>query len=288
MNKKLPFGLIVFILFLIFFDAVQQKYYIDTFGLLPEGTDLSLVLLLKKHFIRWLIWGFFSVPCALIIWRILVSNQQELPVKSILLTALLIFINAAFSLTIISVYDIIDQQLSINFNLFLEFLTFFTFQKGLTFLMASITLSMILYNRSRAQTIESQFVEITDLKRKSTDLEQALNMTTQHEPHINIKTGNKFQPIPISQIVWIQSDDYCVKIHTEDQAFTLRKSMKALEEQLGPFSFIRVHRVALLNLDFLHQINFDTSIIKLSDTTELPLSRTGAKALKNKLKQSAL
>lgn len=155
--------------------------------------------------------------------------------------------------------------------------------------MASITLTLILYNHSKEKTIESQFIEITNLKRKSTDLEEALNLTEQSEPHLNIKTGNRFHPIPLAEIVWIQSDDYCVKIHTEGQIFTLRKSMKALEEQLAPYGFIRVHRVALLNLNFLRHINFDAFTIRLTNTNvEIPLSRTGAKVLKKKLEESAL
>lgn len=131
-------------------------------------------------------------------------------------------------------------------------------------------------------------MEIKNLTRKSTDLEKALDETSKEEPHLNIKTGYKVQPIPISDIVWIQSDDYCVKIHTQTQAYTLRKSMRLLEEQLSPYGFIRVHRVALLNLNYLHQINFDSSKIKLTNTEELPLSKTGAKMLKQKLEKAAL
>ncbi|WP_436517249.1 LytR/AlgR family response regulator transcription factor [Ekhidna sp. To15] len=288
MNKKLSIGLLAFILFLIVFDAVQQKYYIETFGLVPENETLSLGFLLKKHFVRWLAWGLFSVPSGILIWKKLPKNHQHLTIKTILAITVIIFVNTVASLALISGYEIIDQQLSYSNELFLEFITFFTFQKGLTFLMASTTLTMLLYNRSREKTIESQFVEITNLRTKSTDLEEALNVTSNQEPHLSIKTGNKFQPIPLSDIVWIQSDDYCVKIHTEDNAFTLRKSMKSLEEKLAPYSFIRVHRVALLNLNYLHQINFDRATIKLSNTTELPLSRTGAKALKRKLSQSSL
>lgn len=288
MSRNLSIGLIFFILFLIFFDAVQQKYYIETFGLLPEGTELTIGFLLKKHSIRWLAWGFVSIPFGLIMWRILTKKRLNLTSKSTLLVGGIILINTFFSLIIISVYDIIDQELTFSLTLLFEFLTFFTFQKGLTFLMASITLSLIIYNQFRERTIESQLIEITSLKRKSSDLEEALNVTVEQEPHLNIKTGNRLQPIPVNDVIWIQSDDYCVRIHTEVQVFTLRKSMKALEAQLSSYGFIRVHRMALLNLNFLHQINFEASTIQLSNTTELPLSKTGAKALKKRLEESAV
>lgn len=288
MNKKITIGLIIFILLLILFDAVQQKYYVETFGLLAEGRKLSLSYLLQNHFIRWFTWALMSLPSGYIIRNVLTKKYPEVSAKTISLLAIVILSHTFISIVIISAYDIYEQELVFSAEMFRNFFVFFTFQKGLIFVMASITLSMILYNRSHEKTIESQFVEITNLKRKSTDLEEALNMTTHNEPHLNIKTGNKFQPIPLRDIVWIQSDDYCVKIHTEDKAFTLRKSMKALEEQLAPYSFIRVHRIALLNMNFLQQINFETATIQLSNTTEIPLSRTGAKALKKKLEQSSL
>lgn len=151
--------------------------------------------------------------------------------------------------------------------------------------MASMTLALIIYNQSRNKTIESQVIEISHLQ---DSLEEALQINQNEEPLLNIKTGNRFQPIPLRDIIWIQADDYCVKIHTENQSFTLRKSMKKLEDQLSAYGFIRVHRGALLNLDYLHQINFEASKIQLVNTAELPLSKTGAKALKRKLEEAAL
>lgn len=287
MNRKFSIGLAAFILFLILFDAIQQKFYIESFDLLPEGEVLSFTYLLKQHFIRWLIWVIFSIPTSLLIWRYLPRGEGAITTKSLAAISIITVFSITLSLSAVSLQSIMSQDLTLTLHIFSEFLVFFVFQKGLTFLMASITLALILYNQSSEKTIESQFVEIKNLKRKSTDLEEALNMT-QSEPHLNIKIGHKFQPIPLNEVVWIQSDDYCVKIHTEDQAFTLRKSMKSLEEQLSKYGFIRVHRVALLNLNFLQQVNFDSSTIRLVNTTELPLSKTGAKALKKKLEQSAI
>lgn len=260
----------------------------ETFGLNSDGDELLLITLLKQHSIRWLIWGVVSFPFGFIVRKRILDEGGTLSTGTLVLISASIVTSIFISLCLISVESIVFQELSFNVDLFSEFLTFFTFQKGLIFFMASITLSLLLYNQSREKTIESQFVEIKDLRRKSSDLEEALNLSTQEEPHLNIKTGHKFQPIPLSEILWIQSDDYCVKIHTENQSFTLRKSMKALEEQLSQYGFIRVHRGALLNMSFFHQVNFDSSVIRLINATELPLSKSGAKTLKRKLKQHSL
>ncbi|MEQ9467137.1 MAG: LytTR family DNA-binding domain-containing protein [Ekhidna sp.] len=288
MNRIISIGLISFIVLLIFFDAAQQKYYLDTFDLYPNGVNISLTALIKNHFIRWSIWGLISIPFGLLVWRKLPKDHSQPSIQCILVIAGWILSCALVAISLISLQSILAQNTSWTFDLFGSSFIFFTFQKGLTFLMTFLALSLILYNRSREKTIESQVVEIKNLIRKSTDLEKALDESNKEEPHLNIKTGYKVQPIPISDIIWIQSDDYCVKIHTHSQAFTLRKSMKALEEQLTPYGFIRIHRVALLNLSFLHQINFDSSKIKLTNTEELPLSKAGARVLKQKLEKAAL
>lgn len=182
--------------------------------------------------------------------------------------------------------QLVTQNLSWNWGNFSELFIFFTYQKSLTFLLSSVTVTLIIYNLSREKTLLGQFVEIKNLRKKSQTLEQAL--LSQEEPHLNIKTGYKVYPIPLGDITWIQSDDYCVRIHTEERSYSLRKSMKSLEDELKPYGFIRVHRGALLNLHFLQQVNFEASTIQLANTSEIPLSKTGARMLRQKLAQSAL
>jgi DNA-binding LytR/AlgR family response regulator len=94
--------------------------------------------------------------------------------------------------------------------------------------------------------------------------------------------------IPLNEVTWIEADDYCVKIHTERKAYSMRKSMKSLEEQLASYRFIRVHRGALLNLGYLDHVDFESSLIKLQDSSELPLSKSGAQVLRKALKENSI
>ncbi len=173
--------------------------------------------------------------------------------------------------------------MSFSINAFSETLLFFTVQKGITFLFAYCLLVLILFNKSKEQVIDAQWLEIETLKTDS-----SASGTQNLNPQVSIKIGNRVKLISLNEVTWIESDDYCVKIHTEHKSYSFRKSLKSLEEQLAPFQFVRVHRGALLNLGYLDQVDFEQSVIKLQDSSELPLSKSGAQVLRKALKASSI
>ena len=76
-----------------------------------------------------------------------------------------------------------------------------------------------------------------------------MNLSVQTLTLIHVKIGNKLKAIPLADISWIQSEDYCVRIHTKlEKSYLLRKSMKAMERELAPKGFIRVHRNSIVNI----------------------------------------
>lgn len=276
MSRKASILIITFIVGLIFFDAAQQKYYLEEFDL--SNTQISFLELLQNHLIRWSIWGLINLPLVLFIKnrvpKIEAPNPKRWSIIGVLLVAT-VFI----SIVLVSFHGLLSQKLSISE--FGDFFLFFLFQKGLTFLMASSLLILLMFIQSRLEMIGEQNIEIKNLQKTTSRLERALKQ--EETPHLNVKTGHKLKPVPLDSIIWIQSDDYCVKIHTEEQSFTLRQSLKTLEDKLAPYRFIRIHRTALLNLEYLDQINFETSKVKLVNQKELPYSKTGIKHLKEKM-----
>ncbi|SNT38030.1 LytTr DNA-binding domain-containing protein [Ekhidna lutea] len=278
MNRRTSILLIAFIIGLIFFDAFQQKYYLETFDLSPTG-NVSFLELLGNHLIRWFFWIVVNIPFGLIVWNLYFKKKPPTN-KDWMLISICIFVNALFSIALISTHSIIAQ--GVPFIEFWEFFEFFIFQKGLTFALASSMVTLLLFNHSKLKTISKQEVEIKNLKKTTSDLKEVLHQD--ETPHLNIKTGYKLKPVPLEDIIWIQSDDYCVKIHTAETTFTLRQSLKALEDKLSPFRFIRIHRTALVNLDYLDQINYETAKVRLLNETEVPYSKTGYKSLKEKMR----
>ena len=281
MNKRASILLSLFIVGLIFFDAAQQKYYMETFDLSPSG-NISFIELLSNHLIRWSLWSIVTIPFGLFVWRKYLKTSKPSS-KGWALIGLLIGVSTVLSLAFISFHSLVSQDA--DMGEFSSFFLFFVFQKGLIFMMATGMLMLLLFNHSKIRMISEQSVEIKNLKRTTSNLQDALNK--EETPHLNVKTGYKLKPVPLEDVIWIQSDDYCVKIHTQEKTFTLRQSLKTLENKLAPFRFIRIHRTALLNLDYIDQINFETAKVRLLNETELPYSKTGIKCLKERMKDIA-
>ena len=151
----------------------------------------------------------------------------------------------------------------------------------MTFLMAHVCSALLIANYARVHSLKVQVVEIKKLRKVNEQLRQ--HGSHQEVPHLYIKTGHRLKHIPVDEIAWIQSDDYCVKVHTPTATYTLRQSLKHLEEKLQNFRFIRIHRSALLNLDYLDQINYRASTVRLKNQTEVQASKTGIQKLRQQL-----
>ncbi|MEO1054755.1 MAG: LytTR family DNA-binding domain-containing protein [Bacteroidota bacterium] len=275
-----------FILAIIVFDALQQKYYVDTFILAAEGKTISLWLLIKNHLVKWAIWALVMFPFAHLARKVLARyhHSTEFNTLSLLMVSILGF--SAVAIFFASIVSILLESEPFQWSVVSEVFIFNIFQKGLVFSLASGTIVLIIRNQLKEGKIVAQSSEIQSLKESSAHLEKALRSTD--EPHLHIKTGNRINKVALSEISWIQADDYCVRVHAQNQIFTLRKSLKALEKELAPHRFVRVHRGALLNLDFVDQINLESSTIKLLDTSELPISKAGAQSLKKRLKEASI
>lgn len=79
----------------------------------------------------------------------------------------------------------------------------------------------------------------------------------------------------VSEIDWIQADDYYAMIHARGRRLLLRESLTSLEERLAPAQFVRVHRSAIVNIDRVKAVrtNFDGASLVLRDGTTVPVSR---------------
>lgn len=279
MKKNVPIVLISALALLIVFDAAQQNYYLTRFNLVSDNTSVSFSELFVNHLIRWCLWLIISAPFLYFIKKRF-SNTVS---KSLLNTQFVIFIliTLVTSLVVISFHSLYQQEALLSISSFIEFFQFFFYQKGLTFLLALIGSALFISNYSKEKSLKVQLIEITELQRTNEELKTSAE--SNEVPHLNIKIGYKLKSIPVDEIIWIQSDDYCVKVHTKENTYTLRKSMKVLEEKLEQFRFIRIHRSALLNMDYLDQINYNSSTVRLKNSSEVPLSKTGIKKLKKEL-----
>jgi two-component system, LytTR family, response regulator len=93
-----------------------------------------------------------------------------------------------------------------------------------------------------------------------------------------VRDAGRTLVIPHEDIVWIEAEDYCSRLHLRTTTSVLvRESLRALGESLLRSGFIRVHRSAIANVDAIRAIEPLTSgdqRVTLSDGTTLKISRT--------------
>lgn len=95
---------------------------------------------------------------------------------------------------------------------------------------------------------------------------------------ILIRNGPKVHVIGIDQIDYIQAQDDYIGIMVGGKEFLKHQTLGALEKQLDPSRFVRIHRSSLLNIDRLARIELyskDSHEAILNDGTRLPISRSG-------------
>jgi two-component system LytT family response regulator len=91
-----------------------------------------------------------------------------------------------------------------------------------------------------------------------------------------VKSGRQLHVVPLADIDWIESADYCVDLHVGPRTHSLRRSMAAVESELEPAGFCRIHRTAIVNLARVRALGTaeDGELeVLLLDGARLPMSR---------------
>lgn len=83
-------------------------------------------------------------------------------------------------------------------------------------------------------------------------------------------TGSTIR-IPVSDILYIESNGNYIDIHTKKENILSRQSLEWAEDQLPASQFLRVHRSFLVNADVVSKLNSKSLYI---EETEIPISRS--------------
>ena len=107
-----------------------------------------------------------------------------------------------------------------------------------------------------------------------------------HLSRIMVKGEGRVFFQPVEDIDWIESADYYSRLHVGKATHLIRESMAALEEQLDPQHFVRIHRSAIVNVARVVEIRLDyanRAVVVLRSGERLPLSRTRKEQLERVL-----
>jgi two-component system, LytTR family, response regulator len=86
--------------------------------------------------------------------------------------------------------------------------------------------------------------------------------------------GDEALSIDVADVLWIEADDYYVRLHTKQGRHLLRTSMSSLEERLDPRRFVRTHRAAIVNVREIQHLHADATTLVLSDGMNVAVSRS--------------
>lgn len=101
-----------------------------------------------------------------------------------------------------------------------------------------------------------------------------------------IREGSRVHVIPVEKIDYIEAQDDYFLVRAEGKKLLKQGTLSALEEELDPKQFLRIHRSCILNIDRLSKIEpyaKDSRVAILMDGTRLQVSRTGYAKLKELL-----
>jgi two-component system LytT family response regulator len=82
--------------------------------------------------------------------------------------------------------------------------------------------------------------------------------------------------VDVTAVDWIEAADYYASVHVGGSTYLLRTSLAALEAQLDPGNFARIHRSTIVNLDRVRELSpwsGGSYAVVLRDGTQLTLSR---------------
>jgi two-component system, LytTR family, response regulator len=84
-------------------------------------------------------------------------------------------------------------------------------------------------------------------------LAQIATRQTAH-PRILVRDEDRIFFVKANEIEWVEAEEKYVLLHTHSQNHIIRQGISALEQQLGPAGFVRIHRSHLVNLEALVEL----------------------------------
>jgi two-component system, LytTR family, response regulator len=116
-----------------------------------------------------------------------------------------------------------------------------------------------------------------DERRQVTQLLESVRERAEYLERLIIKSDARIIFLKTDEIAWIEADDKYVHLHTwKKRAYMVRQSISAMEAQLDPKKFLRIHRSVIVQLEQIKELRpliGGEHTVVLEDGTELTLSR---------------
>ena len=104
------------------------------------------------------------------------------------------------------------------------------------------------------------------------------------DQEIFIKKGSSLVKLKLKDLIYIEALENYVTLNTKNDKFTIHFTIKAIENQLASWIFIRVHRSFIVNKNMIQTINDDSLDLIVGDTFKiLPIGKSFKDLLMNNI-----
>jgi DNA-binding LytR/AlgR family response regulator len=97
-----------------------------------------------------------------------------------------------------------------------------------------------------------------------------------YERELWVRHGREQVRLPVDAIEWVEAEREYVRVHAGARKYYLRGSLRALQAQLDPQTFVRVHRRFLVRRDRVAKLRREESgalFLHLASGAEVPVAR---------------
>ncbi len=141
------------------------------------------------------------------------------------------------------------------------------------------------------EAIEKAVTQLQSLPQNFNEIKQLLSQWQPQNDYLNripSKIGDKIYILNDDDIVYFRSEDKYVFASAVDRQYIINFTLEQLEVRLNPSKFFRIHRSKIVNLNYVDSIEplfagGYCATVKDQKRTELSISRTAGKKLKDKL-----
>ncbi|HEX7808446.1 MAG TPA: LytTR family DNA-binding domain-containing protein [Thermoanaerobaculia bacterium] len=133
---------------------------------------------------------------------------------------------------------------------------------------------------------DERFAQALKRARLAIEARKLAKPASQYLERIPVESRGQVRVVHVSRIDYITASGPYAELHVGDRVFAVRERMQALEEQLDPAHFMRVHRSAIVQLnrvDALLRGAGGDYAVRLKNGTELSVSRNKRDELEARL-----
>ncbi len=139
------------------------------------------------------------------------------------------------------------------------------------------------FGRERFEKAVKKWLDLQQPAPDTKALLETVAAGTGQQNRIVLKENNKIKIIPTKQVLYLESADDYVKIHTAEGSYLKNKTMAEFEKLLEGQDFVRIHRSYLVQVSLITRLEpyeKDSQLAILSSGQRLPVSKSGYSKLK--------